>query len=124
VETEENLLLGIDVRLALRNALWPLGGFERGLKYLRDAERVAGTGIRQAVRIARQQPYSVERGCAGLGGVLGRDAEWDAAAPALSELGGTSVLDHVGYLHHERRRHLDARGIHVSQVQNQDFFDV
>jgi hypothetical protein len=28
VETEENLLLGIDVRLALRNALWPLGGFE------------------------------------------------------------------------------------------------
>jgi class 3 adenylate cyclase/tetratricopeptide (TPR) repeat protein len=40
-ESGENLLLAIDVRLALRNALWPLGGFERGLKHLRDAERVA-----------------------------------------------------------------------------------
>jgi class 3 adenylate cyclase/tetratricopeptide (TPR) repeat protein len=32
---------GVDVRLALRNALWPLGRFETGFGHLRDAERLA-----------------------------------------------------------------------------------
>ena len=32
---------GVDVRLALRNALWPLGRFETGFAHVRDAERVA-----------------------------------------------------------------------------------
>jgi tetratricopeptide (TPR) repeat protein len=31
----------IDVSLALRNALWPLGEFEAGLRYLREAEQLA-----------------------------------------------------------------------------------
>ena len=34
---------GIDVRLALRNALWPLGRFEVGFGHLQDAERLATT---------------------------------------------------------------------------------
>jgi hypothetical protein len=72
------------------------------------------------VRTSRASPV-IRSGCAGLGGVPGRDAEWDAAPPALSELGGTSVVDHVGYLHHERRGYLDARGIHVSQVSESGF---
>jgi tetratricopeptide (TPR) repeat protein len=37
----EKLEQGVDLRLALRNALWPLGGFETGLGHLRDAERLA-----------------------------------------------------------------------------------
>jgi hypothetical protein len=40
--------------------------------------------IRQAVRIARQQPFEGRN--ASVGGVLGRDAEWDAEASALSRL--------------------------------------
>ena len=40
-ESRETLEQGVDVRLALRNALWPLGGFEAGLGHLGDAERLA-----------------------------------------------------------------------------------
>ena len=40
-ETPETLEQGIDVRLALRNSLWPLGRMETGLEHLRDAERLA-----------------------------------------------------------------------------------
>jgi class 3 adenylate cyclase/tetratricopeptide (TPR) repeat protein len=40
-ETPETLEQGIDVRLALRNSLWPLGGHEAGFGCLRDAERLA-----------------------------------------------------------------------------------
>jgi tetratricopeptide (TPR) repeat protein len=40
-ESRETHEEGVDVRLALRNALWPLGGFESGLGHLRDAERLA-----------------------------------------------------------------------------------
>jgi len=39
--TPETLEPGVDVRLALRNALWPLGRFETGFRHLRDAERLA-----------------------------------------------------------------------------------
>jgi class 3 adenylate cyclase/tetratricopeptide (TPR) repeat protein/ABC-type cobalamin/Fe3+-siderophores transport system ATPase subunit len=39
--TPETLEQGVDVRLALRNALWPLGRFETGFEHLRDAERLA-----------------------------------------------------------------------------------
>ena len=39
--TRETLAEGVDVRLALRNALWPLGRFEIGLRHLQDAERLA-----------------------------------------------------------------------------------
>jgi class 3 adenylate cyclase/tetratricopeptide (TPR) repeat protein len=37
----ETMEQGIDVRLALRNALWPLGRFETGFGHLQDAERLA-----------------------------------------------------------------------------------
>jgi class 3 adenylate cyclase/tetratricopeptide (TPR) repeat protein len=37
----ETLEQGVDTRLALRNALWPLGGFEAGFAHLRDAEGLA-----------------------------------------------------------------------------------
>jgi tetratricopeptide (TPR) repeat protein len=40
-ETRETLEQGVDLRLALRNALWPLGRFETGVAHLRDAERLA-----------------------------------------------------------------------------------
>jgi tetratricopeptide (TPR) repeat protein len=40
-ETPEMLEQGIDVRLALRNALWPLGRFQTGFGHLRDAEHLA-----------------------------------------------------------------------------------
>jgi predicted ATPase len=40
-ESRETLELGVDVRLALRNALWPLEHFETGVGHLRDAERLA-----------------------------------------------------------------------------------
>jgi class 3 adenylate cyclase/tetratricopeptide (TPR) repeat protein len=40
-KTRETLEQGIDVRLALRNALWPLGEFEAGFGYLREAEQLA-----------------------------------------------------------------------------------
>jgi class 3 adenylate cyclase/tetratricopeptide (TPR) repeat protein len=40
-ETREILEQGVDVRLALRNALWPLGRFETGFGHLLDAERLA-----------------------------------------------------------------------------------
>ena len=40
-ETRETLEQGVDLRLALRNALWPLGRFETGFGHLRDAERLA-----------------------------------------------------------------------------------
>ena len=39
--TPETLEQGVDVRLALRNALWPLGRFETGFGHLRDAEQLA-----------------------------------------------------------------------------------
>jgi class 3 adenylate cyclase len=39
--TAETLEPGVDVRLALRNALWPLGRFETGFGHLQDAERLA-----------------------------------------------------------------------------------
>ena len=39
--TRETMEQGIDVRLALRNALWPLGHFEIGVGHLGDAERLA-----------------------------------------------------------------------------------
>ena len=39
--TPETLEQGVDIRLALRNALWPLGRFETGFGHLRDAERLA-----------------------------------------------------------------------------------
>jgi class 3 adenylate cyclase/tetratricopeptide (TPR) repeat protein len=39
--TRETLEQGVDVRLALRNSLWPLGRFETGFGHLRDAERQA-----------------------------------------------------------------------------------
>jgi class 3 adenylate cyclase/tetratricopeptide (TPR) repeat protein len=42
-ETREHLEQGVDVRLALRNALWPLGRFENGFGHLGDAERLATT---------------------------------------------------------------------------------
>ena len=42
-ETRETMEQGIDVRLALRNALWPLGRFEPGFAHLQDAERLATT---------------------------------------------------------------------------------
>jgi hypothetical protein len=50
----------------------------------RTAQRIR---IRQAVRIARQQPFDLKGRGAGVGRVLGSDAEWDAAAPAVSALG-------------------------------------
>ena len=40
-ETRETLEQAVDVRLALRNALFPLGDLEIGLGHLRDAERLA-----------------------------------------------------------------------------------
>jgi class 3 adenylate cyclase/tetratricopeptide (TPR) repeat protein len=40
-ETRETLDQGVDLRLALRNALWPLGRFEIGFGHLRDAEHLA-----------------------------------------------------------------------------------
>jgi tetratricopeptide (TPR) repeat protein len=39
--SRETLEQSVDVRLALRNALWPLGRFEEGFGHLRDAERMA-----------------------------------------------------------------------------------
>jgi class 3 adenylate cyclase/tetratricopeptide (TPR) repeat protein len=42
-ESRETMEQGVDVRLALRNALWPLGRFETGFGHLRDAERLATT---------------------------------------------------------------------------------
>jgi class 3 adenylate cyclase/tetratricopeptide (TPR) repeat protein len=39
--SRETLEQGVDLRLALRNSLWPLGGFEAGLAHLRDAEGLA-----------------------------------------------------------------------------------
>jgi tetratricopeptide (TPR) repeat protein len=40
-ETPETLEQGVDVRLALRNALWPLGCFDTGFGHLREAEPLA-----------------------------------------------------------------------------------
>jgi class 3 adenylate cyclase/tetratricopeptide (TPR) repeat protein len=40
-ETPATLEQAVDVRLSLRNALWPLGRFETGFEHLRDAERLA-----------------------------------------------------------------------------------
>jgi tetratricopeptide (TPR) repeat protein len=40
-ETRQTLEQGVDVRLALRNALWPLGRFDSGFAHLGDAERLA-----------------------------------------------------------------------------------
>ncbi len=40
-ETSATLEQAVDIRLALRNSLWPLGDFETGLGHLRDAERLA-----------------------------------------------------------------------------------
>ena len=40
-DRRETLEQGVDVRLALRNALWPLGRFENCFGQLRDAERLA-----------------------------------------------------------------------------------
>ncbi len=40
-ETYETLEQAVDLRLALRNSLWPLGDLETGLEYLRDAEQLA-----------------------------------------------------------------------------------
>ena len=40
-ETRDTLEQGVDLRLALRNALWPLGRFETGFGHLRDAEHLA-----------------------------------------------------------------------------------
>jgi class 3 adenylate cyclase/tetratricopeptide (TPR) repeat protein len=40
--SREKLEQSVDVRLALRNALWPLGRFEEGFGHLRDAESMAG----------------------------------------------------------------------------------
>jgi tetratricopeptide (TPR) repeat protein len=42
-KTREHLEEGVDVRLALRNALWPLGRFESCFEHLGDAERLATT---------------------------------------------------------------------------------
>src|SRR5262249_19478333 len=42
-ETREHLEQGVDVRLPLRNALWPLGLFENGFEHLGAAERLATT---------------------------------------------------------------------------------
>jgi class 3 adenylate cyclase/tetratricopeptide (TPR) repeat protein len=39
--TRETMEQGVDVRLALRNGLWPLGRFETGFGHLLDAERLA-----------------------------------------------------------------------------------
>ena len=39
--SRETLERGVDARLALRSSLWPLGGFEAGLRHLRDAEALA-----------------------------------------------------------------------------------
>ena len=39
--SRETLEQGVDVRLALRNSLWPLGRFETGFGHLRDAEGLA-----------------------------------------------------------------------------------
>jgi class 3 adenylate cyclase/tetratricopeptide (TPR) repeat protein len=40
-ETRDTMEQGVDVRLALRNALWPLGRFEVGVGHLQEAERLA-----------------------------------------------------------------------------------
>jgi tetratricopeptide (TPR) repeat protein len=40
-ETRQTLEQAVDVRLALRNALWPLGRFDVGVGHLRDAENRA-----------------------------------------------------------------------------------
>jgi class 3 adenylate cyclase/tetratricopeptide (TPR) repeat protein len=40
-ESREALEEGVDIRLALRNALWPLGRFDTGVGHLHDAERMA-----------------------------------------------------------------------------------
>jgi class 3 adenylate cyclase/tetratricopeptide (TPR) repeat protein len=40
-DTPQALEQGVDVRLALRNSLWPLGRYETGLGHLRDAEGLA-----------------------------------------------------------------------------------
>ena len=41
-ETSETKVQGVDVRLALRGSLYPLGEFEKMLTYLREAEAMAG----------------------------------------------------------------------------------
>ena len=40
-ETPETSAQSVEVRLALRNALWPLGRYETGFGHLREAERLA-----------------------------------------------------------------------------------
>ncbi len=40
-ERQETLEQAVDVHLALRNSLWPLGRHEPGFEHLRDAERLA-----------------------------------------------------------------------------------
>ena len=40
-DTPQTLEQAVDVRLALRNSLWPLGRYETGLGHLRDAEGLA-----------------------------------------------------------------------------------
>jgi hypothetical protein len=59
------------------------------------------------VRIARQQPFDLKGRGAGVGRVLGSDAEWDAAAPAVSALGiaGDVLHDRIGALADERDGH-------------------
>ena len=48
--------------------------------------RVSNLSSTSVRRTARQQPFELKIGDTGVGGVLGRDAEWDAAASALSRL--------------------------------------
>jgi tetratricopeptide (TPR) repeat protein len=40
-DTRQTREQAVDVRLGLRNALWPLGHFDTGFQHLRDAERLA-----------------------------------------------------------------------------------
>ena len=58
-ETAETREQGVDVRLALRNALWPLGRFETGFEHLRDAERLA-TVLGDARRLGWIAAYLAE----------------------------------------------------------------
>jgi class 3 adenylate cyclase/tetratricopeptide (TPR) repeat protein len=58
-ETRETMEQGVDVRLALRNALWPLGRFEAGFGHLQEAERLA-TALDDQRRLAWIAAYLSE----------------------------------------------------------------
>jgi class 3 adenylate cyclase/tetratricopeptide (TPR) repeat protein len=86
-ESRETLELGVDVRLALRNALWPLGHFETGVGHLRDAERLA-TALGDSRRLGWIAAYLAEHT---------RQTGHAADAPAFAER-ALSIAEEVGDL--------------------------